>query len=1229
MSKKYGFLATIGADTSGVTAALKQVENETKNINSHLKAVKEGLKFQPTSMELLESQASALSDQIEITTKKLEALKSVEDDAKKARESYNMSKDSYAYFLKQISDTEAKLKTLNIELTSTKGRISDIQNGTPKESALTTLDKQLSEIQKSLQLNPGNLELVGQKYNVLGQQITLTKEKLDELKKAQDELSGKLANGEISSAQYDSIRREVLNTEASLRKLVSAQNDMIDDKGNLKDVADGYDEIGDEAEDAGKKVISLGDLIKSNLIADFLGDVLRQIGGYVQDFVSNGIELASSLTEVQNVVDTTFGDGAGKIYEWADSAATSFGMSSLQAQQFNGTMGAMLKSMGLTDDAVMQMSTDMVGLAGDMASFYNMNVEDAFYKIRAGISGETEPLKALGINMSVANLEAFALSQGIEKTWKQMDQAEQATLRYNYLMSQTADAQGDFERTSDSFANQQRILKLQIDNLSASLGEQLLPHLNEIFITINDGLPEISEKAEEIFSKIGDGIGWIMDNGDLVIGIVEGLAVSFGALTLATNLGKAINNIKKFKEAIAGAGASINPLLIAFVALTAAALAAKGALDNYTENMDVSHIDDQTKAIMDETEAIKAQKREYDELIRKKNENIESDFAEADNIKRLWTELQNYTNESGKVYKERERADEIVSLLNENYGLNISYIDGQIQGYKDLAGSMDDYIEKLRLESRIRNGQETYDAAVKNYDDLIKKRDELQNSLKAYEQNIANYENLYRSGNYDESNKGDIFDALGDAYAQRTAVLKQIDNINELINTEEKEMEEYESLFDEKNKLSDTSLISSGDSGTGNSDDDKTELEKYEEKLQAEEDLLEHYLNTRQITAEQYDQKLTETLNGDLGFNNSEELKKDSELYYKLLEKHEDYIEDKKNADQKAADEEKKLADNALKEEEDRIKKRIETVTMQHDLGDLSDIEAANRLEEILVEEHCEKLSDTWSSYYKKANDYRDDANKEELKDIEEQSKKIEKSYEDLAKDKENALKELSDIDLSETVKDKDGNETEVLTDLDAESKKLDKYMSSLDKLKQTGISDSLLEQVYAKSYSDGSRQKFIDTLLGLSENNRKLYYQDWEKLQNKQQEAADMSISDQLSELNQEAADSVTDIFGEMPALAYEDGEETAHNYLQGIIDGMGGLNDINTISSIFNTAFSASNTTASGSNTPANNNSKMLSEFSGIKLTINVNDKETITKTLGELIGMGTVSGGAVFNI
>lgn len=216
-----------------------------------------------------------------------------------------------------------------------------------------------------------------------------------------------------------------------------------------------------------------------------LADAGQKVAQFALDFAKESISIASNIQEVQNVVDVTFGDAASRIETWADSARTQFGLTELQAKQYASTIGAMFKSMGIAEDQVYDMSTAMAGLAADMASFYNLDFDTAFQKIRSGISGETEPLKQLGINMSVANLEAYALSQGITKSVEKMSQAEQATLRYNYLLSVTADAQGDFARTSDSYANSLRKLETSVDTLKSHLGEMLLPVVNDVVNTVN------------------------------------------------------------------------------------------------------------------------------------------------------------------------------------------------------------------------------------------------------------------------------------------------------------------------------------------------------------------------------------------------------------------------------------------------------------------------------------------------------------------------------------------------------------------------------------------------------------------------------------------------------------------------------------------------------------------------------------------------------------------------
>lgn len=233
------------------------------------------------------------------------------------------------------------------------------------------------------------------------------------------------------------------------------------------------------------------------------------------DTIKTGIDYASDLAEVQNVVDVTFGSATEAINSWSKECLAAYGMNEVSAKRYAGTIGAMLKSSGLAGDAIVDMSKDMVGLAGDMASFYNLDLETAFEKIRSGISGETEPLKQLGINMSVANLEAYALSQGITTAYNEMSQAEQVMLRYSYLMSTTADAQGDFARTQDSYANQTRLLSESWLEFTGIMAEQLLPVLTTIVSWLNNI------------------VAFLTENADMVSAVLVGLATTVGILAVA------------------------------------------------------------------------------------------------------------------------------------------------------------------------------------------------------------------------------------------------------------------------------------------------------------------------------------------------------------------------------------------------------------------------------------------------------------------------------------------------------------------------------------------------------------------------------------------------------------------------------------------------------------------------------------------------------------------------
>ena len=216
-----------------------------------------------------------------------------------------------------------------------------------------------------------------------------------------------------------------------------------------------------------------------------------------------GIQLASDLEEVQNVVDVTFGaEGSKKIEKWANEASAKFGLTELQAKRYSSTLGAMMKSSGMTEDQIADMSMSLAGLAADMASFYNLDFDTAFSKIQSGMAGMSMPLRQLGIDMSETALSAFAEAEGFESAFSKMSESEQILVRYQYLMKATADAQGDFARTSDSFANSQRRTSTLLDTLKAQVGEALLPITTDISNAINDLLETlVYQPPETVFDK--------------------------------------------------------------------------------------------------------------------------------------------------------------------------------------------------------------------------------------------------------------------------------------------------------------------------------------------------------------------------------------------------------------------------------------------------------------------------------------------------------------------------------------------------------------------------------------------------------------------------------------------------------------------------------------------------------------------------------------------------------
>lgn len=213
-------------------------------------------------------------------------------------------------------------------------------------------------------------------------------------------------------------------------------------------------------------------------------------------FTKDCIEVGSNVTEVQNVVDTAFGDLSHQADLWASNAMTNFGLSELSAKKYMGVFGQMSNAMGITGQAALDMAEDVTGLTGDVASFYNLSTDEAYTKLKSIWTGETETLKDLGVVMTQTNLDQYALNNGFGKTTAKMTEQEKVMLQYQYVTSALSNATGDFVKTQDSWANQTRILSLRFEQLKASLGKGFIALFTPILRGLNTVLAGLQKVAD-------------------------------------------------------------------------------------------------------------------------------------------------------------------------------------------------------------------------------------------------------------------------------------------------------------------------------------------------------------------------------------------------------------------------------------------------------------------------------------------------------------------------------------------------------------------------------------------------------------------------------------------------------------------------------------------------------------------------------------------------------------
>ncbi len=354
-----------------------------------------------------------------------------------------------------------RIKGITVVLGGDTTGLNKALKGTNKE--IKNTQSQLKDVERLLKLDPTNTKLLEQRQRLLANAVGDTKTKLDTLKQAEKQVQEQFKRGEVSQQQYDGLQREIVQTQQELKRLenqAKSSNAVLSKiSGTANKISSASGKIAGTMAPAAAAIVGVGAL---------------------------SFNAASDVAESMNKVEVAFGDSADEVKKFAEETLDTYGIAKGTALDMAATFGDMGTSMGLSHKDAAKMATSLVGLAGDLSSFKNIGVDQAMTALNGIFTGETESLKTLGVVMTQANLDAYAMANGFGKTTKDMTEAQKVQLRYAYVLNATQNAQGDFANTSDGAANSLRVMKESAKEASAEFGEALLPVITPIIQKVTD-----------------------------------------------------------------------------------------------------------------------------------------------------------------------------------------------------------------------------------------------------------------------------------------------------------------------------------------------------------------------------------------------------------------------------------------------------------------------------------------------------------------------------------------------------------------------------------------------------------------------------------------------------------------------------------------------------------------------------------------------------------------------
>ena len=385
------------------------------------------------------------------------------------------------------------------------------------ESALKNIEK-TSASRSHIKLSADELEI---------KKITAEARRLNnEFKKSNPDVQRTAAEARKIRAEFNLAHPEVAQAKAEASLLRAQMQGAGKETGTWRDkvkelisdlrkafstIRSGFSQLSSGVKSFAKNIISALNpvyAIANKIFSKFgnLGSLVARVFSVyaIANFAKSSIEAASDLVEVQNVVDTAFPNMSAEMDKWASQSIQAFGLSEKSAKEYASTLGLMAQSAGLAEKASYQLGTGLTSVIADMASIYNADFVDVYNAIRSGvIGGRTAAINRFGINMNVANLQAYMTQKGMTQAYSTLDNATKTAIRYNYVIEQTRKIQGDFVKTQGTWANQTRMLKENFTAFKAELGSFLVTALLPIIKWLNNLIGIITVVVGKIKELLG------------------------------------------------------------------------------------------------------------------------------------------------------------------------------------------------------------------------------------------------------------------------------------------------------------------------------------------------------------------------------------------------------------------------------------------------------------------------------------------------------------------------------------------------------------------------------------------------------------------------------------------------------------------------------------------------------------------------------------------------------